>query len=913
MRYRGLLVVAVLVAGVGAQQPIAEEVRVLADFETDAGVFELKDARIVESDELRSKALELAPETGLSLWRPGTDWSAYNVLKFEVYVPGEQAASLYVCLKDDSAPHGYFSWINRYVTIPPGRRTFEFDFSELRRGEGSPKDMLDTRPFHWNALQSLVISVRSGRMLIDDIRLEKVEPEVVEGIYAFDFGPEGSPCFRGFSPVSPETNYTDDSGFGWTRRGVFWARRRVHPPDNLVGDWVTTDNSTFSVKVPDGKYRVWMMWEDPGEWEFYQIYTYRRLLAEGTKVLEETMDGKRFLDRYFHFAEEEDLPGEDIWKKYIAWRFQPTTFDVKVSDGRLDLTIQSNGQYAATVNALVIWPQSKAREAAEFLEDLERRRRDAYYGRWVETKPKPGTLDEELASRHRDTGYVLYHRDWSRDVGFFDAPAADELLRTIEVWAARDEYEPITFTLYALGDLEGLTVTAEDFKGPGGAVLGSDAFDCRVVRYKAKRIGFGGAGQYGVVPFILAKDDSTWAKEGMSRRFWVTLHVPPDQPAGEYAGSIVLRGKGVSPARIPVKVRVLPFRLPDADMGLGMFGMGGSAPHSMYSFTEGREELEVQRKALLQAARDHGFTYCTIGGVRFNGFEDRTPRFDFSVAKSRYEEAKELGFSVIDLRIGGRGIYRQALDDDGTLAREHGFPDSDALIKAVFAGCIAQAQTEGLPDPVWIFGDEPPETLAPTIHRLHDRIRRLADARSIIAFSAGGESQQRLLDVTSICDLNVATLEHIRRARSAGNTVYLNNQGRNRWAYGLYMWKAHQAGVSAYRQFTYVGTHADPYYPLDSYEDDGGKIFPNREGDLRPTPALERIREGIDDYRYVLALSQAAESAGERGAAAQRLLEDTLAGIRFEDTRRDRRPQMTQEELSAFRRRIAEELIRLAD
>lgn len=913
MMVRGLLVVAVLVAGVGARQPMAEEVRVLADFETDAGVFELKDARIVESDELGSRALELAPETGLSFWRPGTDWSAYNVLKFEVYVPAEQAASLYVCLKDDSAPHGYFSWINRYLTIPPGRRTFEFDFCELRRGEGSPKDMLDTRPFHWNALQQLLISVRSGRMLIDDVRLEKVEPEVVEGIYAFDFGPEGSPIFSGFTLITPQTNYTDDSGFGWTRRGVFWARRRVHPPDNLVGDWVTTDNSTFSVKVPDGKYRVWMMWEDPGEWEFYQIYTYRRVLAEGTKVLEETMDGKKFLDLYFHFDEEEDTPGEDIREKYVSWRFQPREFEVEVSDGRLDLTIQSNGQYAATVNALVIWPQSKAREAAEFLDDLERRRRDAYYTTFVERKPKRGTLSDELAERFDHLGYVLYRRDWSRDVGFYDAPDENELFSEVEVWAARDEYEPITLSIYALGDLEDLRVEVEEFKGPDGALLRGDAFDCRVVRYNFKSIGFTGAGQYGVVPFILAKDDSTWAKEGMSRRFWVTLHVPPDQPAGEYAGSIVLRGKGVPPSRIPVKVRVLPFRLPDADMGLGMFGMGGSAPHSMYSFTEGREELEAQRKALLQAAREHGFTYCTIGGVRFNAFEDGTPRFDFSVAKSRYEEAKELGFSVIDLRIGGGGIYRQALDDDGTLAREHGFPDSDALVKALFAGCIAQARTEGLPDPVWIFGDEPPETLAPTIYRLHERTRRLAGARSVIAFSAGGETQQRLLDVTSICDLNVATLEHIRRAMSARNLVYLNNQGRNRWAYGLYMWKAHQAGVSAYRQFTYVGTHADPYYPLDSYEDDGGKIFPNREGDLRPTPALERIREGIDDYRYVLALARAARAAGERGTEAGQLLEATLGGLRFEDTRRDRRPQMTQEELSAFRRRLAEELIRLAD
>ncbi len=909
MRGSSLLVVLVVILGLCPLRATAGEALVLADFDRGVGVLEFKGGKVVESEELGGKAAELVGKAGLSMWRPGTDWSAYNVLKFEVFVPGDQPAQLYLCLKDDSA-HGYFSWINRYLTIAPGRRTLEFDFAELRRGEGSPKDMLDTSPFHWNAVQQALISAPSGRTLIADVRLEKVAREVTEGIHAFDFGPEASPTFPGFTPVTPQSDYTDAAGFGWTRRGTLWARRRVHPPDNLVGDWVNPDDATFSVKVPNGRYRAWLMWEDPGEWEFYQMYNFRRVLAEGTKVIEETMDGEKFLDLYFHFDEEEDTPGEDIRKKYVTWRFQPREFEVEVSDGRLDLTIQSNGQYAATVNALVIWPESKAREAARFLSDVEKRRRDAYYRTFVERKPERRALSEELAERYRHLGYVLYRRDWSQDVGFYDAPDEDELSPEVEVWAARGEYEPITFSVYALKDLEGLAVEVQDFRGPDGALLGRDAFDCRVVRYKFKSIGFTGAGQYGVVPFILAKDEPTWAKEGMSRRFWVTLHVPVDQPAGEYAGTIVLRGKDIPPARIPVAVRVLPFQLPDADMGLGMFGMGGTAPCSMYSFSEGRDELEAQRKALLRAAREHGFTYCAVDGVQFTGFEGQKASFDFTQAKSRYEEASQLGFSHIDLGGPSHGLFTQALEDDGTLARQHGFPDTDALVKALYGGCIAQARAAGLPDPVWCFGDEPPETLAPTILTQHKRIRDLAGARSTIAFSVHGEHTQSLLDVTSICHLNVVTLDHIGRAKAAGNQV--NNQGTNRWAYGLYMWKAHQAGVAAYQQFTYVGTHADPYYPLDSYEDDGGKIFPNREGDLRPRPALERIREGIDDYRYVLALARAAEAAGARGAEAKQLLKENLDKLRFEDTSRDRRPQMSEEELSAFRRRAAEELVRLA-
>jgi hypothetical protein len=265
----------------------------------------------------------------------------------------------------------------------------------------------------------------------------------------------------------------------------------------------------------------------------------------------------------------------------------------------------------------------------------------------------------------------------------------------------------------------------------------------------------------------------------------------------------------------------------------------------------------------------------------------------------------------VDLFVSG-AFYRQVLDDQGQLARQHGFANSDQLVKAVFGGCIDAAKAAGLPEPIWSFGDEPPETVAPTIYRLHKRMRDLAGARSEIAFSVGGENQAKLLDVTSICDLNVVTIDDVTRALKAGNTVYLNNQGRNRWAYGLYMWKAHQAGVSAYRQFTWLALYGDPYYPLDSYESEAISVYPNRAGEVRSTPGLERIREGIDDYRYVLTLSRAAEKAGAGGAAARKLLDGTFARIRFENTRRDRRPQMSQEELNAFRRQVAEALTQLA-
>ena len=103
------------------------------------------------------------------------------------------------------------------------------------------------------------------------------------------------------------------------------------------------------------------------------------------------------------------------------------------------------------------------------------------------------------------------------------------------------------------------------------------------------------------------------------------------------------------------------------------------------------------------------------------------------------------------------------------------------------------------------------------------------------------------------------------------------------------------------------------YYPLDSYEDDGGHVYPDRAGNLRPVVDLERIREGIDDYRYTLALTRAiAGRQSATAAEASAWLRSVTDKIKFEDTRRDRRPQMTEKELDNFRAKVQDYLVRLS-
>ena len=966
MLYRFLLtalVFSVCVAGVYAQQPAAA--RTLADFENGKlGVFSQTKGKVVDSKHLDGKALALKRRQNISVWRPTVDVKAFNTIKMDVWNGGDVPARLHVCLKDDSAPHGYFSWVNRYISAKPGRSTVELYIPELKRGEGSPKDMLDTRPFHWDKLQWWGIAALSGDVEVDNIRLERTDVSLPGGVLAFDFGPKNQPVLPGMVGVSPDDVYADAKGFGWSRKREIYTRKRHAAPDNFVRDWISGNNSTFSVKLKNGAYRVYLMWADPGEWELVQHPKWRKIDAEGRTVLSETMTGAQFLDFYFHFAETEDLPGDDIYTKYVDWRYQPKTFDVNVTDGRLDLTIRGPDQYACTVNGVVIYPHAKMAAGQGYLTQLAKQRRSAFAKSWTEQTTKRPKLTDNLRKKAEAAGCIVFRRDIAVEVGVFDVPKANEVLyptalkaltmpgvskstpaggvsvsprgvsvprvnlrvpgigriptnlkkadpvETTKLTAARGEYEPFTFSVHALRDLPTLTASVTPFVTKDGKGLPASAFDVRVVRYKFKRIGFAGAGVYGVQPWILVDGKTTSVKKDTTRRYWVTVHVPADQPAGVYAGKVTVAGS--ASFAMPVEVTVLPITLPEADMGLGMFGMGGTAPYFAY-YPENTARNEADKRRSLACARAHGFTYWAIHrGMRFTGFKDGKAQYDVSAGKARVQQARRLGFTMLDM-YGDNRIGRQALNDKGALAKKHGFASTDALVKAVFEGATSAADANRLPDPVYSFGDEPPDTQAPVFVAMHKRMRDLAGARSEISWSPHGEPTKQLLDVTSICSLNVTTIADIKRAQAAGNTVYLNNQGRGRWAYGLYMWKAKQAGIEAYQQFCWMGTHADPYYPLDSYEDDGGHVYPDRQGKLRPKTHLERVREGIDDYRYTLALTHEIAKAGNRGVAAEakQYLDSVIGKIKFEDTRRDRKPQMTEAELAAYRAKVQEYLLKL--
>lgn len=207
-----------------------------------------------------------------------------------------------------------------------------------------------------------------------------------------------------------------------------------------------------------------------------------------------------------------------------------------------------------------------------------------------------------------------------------DAEPADGAKNgTVKVIAARGEYEPGSFVLSSDADLSDATAEVGDLTGPDGAKIAAKELDLKVVLCWYQQ-GNAWSGYFAdmkrrvLTPELLVHDerlihvdhkaqevyircdhrdgktDYCWCTylnldcgldhtyyefrhnwvhdaetiqpfrldKGKYKQFWLTVHVPPDVPAGLYRGEIKVKSKegNSSEHSIPVAVRVLDFELP---------------------------------------------------------------------------------------------------------------------------------------------------------------------------------------------------------------------------------------------------------------------------------------------------------------------------------------------------------------
>jgi Domain of unknown function (DUF4091) len=163
----------------------------------------------------------------------------------------------------------------------------------------------------------------------------------------------------------------------------------------------------------------------------------------------------------------------------------------------------------------------------------------------------------------------------------------DKLQTSVKISAARNEFEAFQIVFRAeSNDVDGLDLQASDFKGPKGAVLSAnnvaiyferyldlpkpssiegtagewpDALIPRVDRYSGER--------RNAFPFTLIRRHA--------QPIWIEVYIPPSTVPGIYRGDVAMTIDGQREATIPVSVEVWNFALPSTSSLPNTFGLNG--------------------------------------------------------------------------------------------------------------------------------------------------------------------------------------------------------------------------------------------------------------------------------------------------------------------------------------------------
>lgn len=915
---RAVCVLMVLVLALG-RSAAAQQVKVLEDFEQAQSALDEPVGEVV-NEHTTNGTNALRVESGRALVSSRFDFTGardYDWLAFDIFNPQDEPRSLLVVIRDSiGMKGGYWARYNGYLTLRPGMNHIRLPINNLYRGEKGSQPMKAKGPIVAEDIRMVSIvpgygDKSPGVFYVDYIRLEKEAPVTeVPGLRAFDFGPLTQTVFPGFTPVTYNTTYTRERGFGLRRAQWKGAARDDLSPNSLYSDYCELRDNPFSVDLPNGLYTVMVVYDDTGFWEGeFRPFHRRSIQAEGKTVYEERYTDEEALARYFHFQDTEPLPGDDIYGTYIGYRFAPKVFEAEVADGQLNLTFQADTDWASKVAAVIIYPTKYRRRADEWLSWLERRLRQEFDDLWVYVPPRNPHAGVGLPAEAARKGYLLFVPPLEAEVNFAYTPTEEELKSEVAVAAARGEYEPILVGLRPLRDLGPVRVEVSDLVSDEGRIP-AEAVQVMVVRNLTRRLG---SSRFTIAPALLRPFDTVDLKKDLTREFWLTVGVPTDAEPGLYRGKVTFTFADGRTDEVAVRLTVHPFTLREADFTFGLFWV---RPNLGGVYGPETERYWKTQEAVLRMLREHGFTSLTGPPMpRITGVKAGEVVLDYTDFDRFWKMALKVGFHR-DYQSYGRGIA--GLNPE--TAKKFGIT-YEQLIRSTFRQLREHSQAVGAPPFTVSLCDEPrtPEQFQ-ALFRTLPIWRRAAPEVMAGYFSLTKERladpkdpHKRIFDLLTVPILNRHDAEVLRYARRQGKRVDIYNQGTSRFSFGLYQWREKLAGVGGRWQWIMNIAYADPYYDLDGREPDPCFIYFRTDG-LAPAVRLEVAREGIDDLRYIttaVALAEKARSSGDAQArdAAHRALariEEVMGKLQVGR----RRTQAV--DLDEFRRALARDIAQMA-
>ncbi|HYF48316.1 MAG TPA: hypothetical protein VEJ63_02860 [Planctomycetota bacterium] len=895
-RCASALLLLALAALLSAPLYAAQEEKLLFDFDTDADVkaFAMRDSKnatLVEQHVTKGKkALKIPGGEQLAL-KPDTpmDWSGYDAVVLDVFVEGDSPVRVNLITRDKESQSNYWDWHNSWHFLQPGQNELSISVEGMFRGEaGANKSSLEG-PVNSKQLIWFVLSFdapKATSLYVDNMRLLKEAPP--KGVVAFDFGPESQPLCPGFTPITWNTVHGKDGKTAGFRLPLHHANRGRDDtfPTRLYRDYVGFDShNEFIVDVPNGKYHVWLVFDDCGYWNGEQAkHEKRSLNANGKEVWVENRGPDGPTEYLFKFENVEPKPGDSMWDLYMKDLFKPVRFEAEVTDGKLRIHCIAPVWLSTRVAAIVAFPDLIKAEGEKWLTELEARNKKEFEAQAIFLGPKPKTLD--IPADAKAKGWWLGFPALEQDVLPVDAPGKAE--PPAPRFGVPGQRLHFTFAIRPLKDIVGtVSLKCSDLKGPAG-VIPASSLEPRYVHLTTTR--WANEFAYRIAPHSMRRIDGSGLKltKDLTRQFITTLSVPKDCKPGTYNGTATLTAGELS-TTVPIAVEVVDVALDEPDF---FFGFVGSFVPNELPAERRKNGWKDLGKLLLDTGSN---TICGGPFVTFKGLDEKGAAIlDFSTCDAFFQEMKELGYKRPMYSYGGPGGLRGLHDSYsiGKVGRDWEKKTGKSfneLLKIVWGAYLDHAKKNGWPE-IYQYYIEEPGTVESATATL-ELAKAYRDSVPEVKFGGyysvhwertdpTSQKLQELAKTAYYSSLNVHSQADFDKLKEAGREMHIYNQGLSRYSFGAYQWAEMRKGAKGRLQWNTLALYAYQFFDLDGREPDSGVINWGKD-EIIPSLRLARCCEGALDFRLAVTLWNLAEKkkGSPEATAAQQFLQDVDKSI----------------------------------
>ncbi len=485
---------------------------------------------------------------------------------------------------------------------------------------------------------------------------------------------------------------------------------------------------------------------------------------------------------------------------------------------------------------------------------------------YTESRAAPSPTAEEAAR-----GFLLFSRPITCAVYSRSVPEAHERVDRLTAFATPGEYEPLSFSVYALREMRELRAVPSDLRCGDNLIAARD-LDLRLVTEWAMRYPRYTSETWRRVPELLERVDTTSLAAGTCQRYWLTVRTPEEAKPGLYSGYVTLGDTASARAvRLPILFRVLDFRLlRDPAKRYSVYA------YDLQQHFPGREGERLNRamRSDYDAMRAHGIDQFPTVPL----METRNEKGEPEVAIRNPQAIDAMvaaGFKgPLPLCGGISHFYKKYVP--GGKRENHWvidtFPQTDELyvsVERAFRKLRAEFGARGWPEPVVCPMDEVAASSAEFAARVYAAIRR-AGLRTYITKDpvAPDAEVYRRLDAVDIWCSQPFSVPYAKAVSDAryGYWSYPNHnagemkerevmQRGGRMTYGFGLWRSGYTTLIPWH-WRWTSDAKDPFDYLNCRQSGCGTRIDEAD-EVIPAVYWSCFREGYDDARYLYTLQQA--------------------------------------------------------